>query len=302
MSELALEGIVLNINNKQIQVYFVCGVFEGDNKEVNRSLDFPNSHSAIHFCRHCRLDRYQMSRATEEDLSMRRTEDNYYEDVLTNNLTLTGIKAWSVFNTLPFFHVINGSQSDPVHDLLEGIYPYGHNNTLSSLILDHGRKYFTLDQLNARIKAINYGPDECGNIPAPISEKNLKDPEKKKLKMTAAEMFNFTHNITFLLGDLIPEIDDDGDVDPVWTLILNMVKLLDLCYLPWYEPENIVELRDVIKVFLTDYKELFGYFQPVFHYLIHYPTNTEIFGPQRDTRILRYFMILLIFINFTYLE
>lgn len=105
--------------------------------------------------------------------------------------------------------------------------------------------------------------------------------------MNAAEMFNFTHNITFLIGDLVPEVWEDGEVDPVWLFVKNIVKLHDLCYLPWYEPEDLVNLKDVVKLVLEGYQELSEYLKPVFHYLTHYPTNTEKYGPLRYVQTIR---------------
>lgn len=67
---------------------------------------------------------------------------------------------------------------------------------------------FTLDLLNQRIKRLSYDTDQCANIPAPITEKNLK--KSKKFKMTAAETFNFAHNLPFILGDLVAHLDDEG--------------------------------------------------------------------------------------------
>lgn len=42
-------------------------------------------------------------------------------------------------------------------------------------------------ELNKRIKAFNYGPDNCANKPPPVSEFRIK--KSKKIKMNAAEMF-----------------------------------------------------------------------------------------------------------------
>lgn len=100
--------------------------------------------------------------------------------------------------------------------------------------------------------------------------------------MNAAEMFNFTQNITFIIGEfLIPEESEDGEVDTVWKFVQNVVKLHDLCYLPWYEPEDLVNLRNVVKLVLEDYQELCEDLKPVFHYLTHYATNIKKFGPPR---------------------
>lgn len=65
-----------------------------------------------------------MKLETEEKSEMLRTEKNYLQDVETNNMTLTGVKEWSIFNKVPYFHVVNGTTNDLPHDLLEGVLAY----------------------------------------------------------------------------------------------------------------------------------------------------------------------------------
>lgn len=145
--------------------------------------------------------------------------------------------------------------------------------------------HFTIAELNRRIKAFNYV--DSGNVPPPISEKNLMNKKKLKVKMNAAEMFNFSHNLTFLIGGVVPEVNDDGEVIPVWAFVKNLVKLIDLCFLPWYVPEDLVNLASTIKLVLEQYQELYGELKPVFHYLTHIPTNTNRYGPQRYVQTIR---------------
>lgn len=113
----------------------------GDNKESNRSLDFPNSHSENCYCRFCRMHRTEMATATEEIIELRRTEDNYAEDVVTNEMSLTVVKDCSIFNKVPYFHVVTGSANDLTHDLLEGAFPYSHHGSLKCLIFDLSKLY-----------------------------------------------------------------------------------------------------------------------------------------------------------------
>lgn len=80
-----------------------------------------------------------MSRKTVEEIELLRTEENYYQDVITNNMTETGVKTWSIFNTLPYFHVVNGTANDETHDLLEGVEPYSHKGALKLLIFNRGK-------------------------------------------------------------------------------------------------------------------------------------------------------------------
>lgn len=105
--------------------------------------------------------------------------------------------------------------------------------------------------------------------------------------MNAAEMFNFSQNFTFLIGDLIPEQSEDGEVTRVWEFVQNIVKMVDVCYLPWYEPADLRQMKTKIKLVLEDYIELGEDLKPKFHYLTHYPTNTRRYGPMRYLQTIR---------------
>lgn len=80
-----------------------------------------------------------MSRRTEEEIELLRTVENYYRYVMTNNMTQTGVSKWSVFNSIPYFHVVNGTGNDVIHDVLEGTEPYCYKGALKLLILDRNR-------------------------------------------------------------------------------------------------------------------------------------------------------------------
>lgn len=84
----------------------------------------------------------EMKRETEEKIELLRTEENYLQDAKTNNMTLTGVKEWSVFNTVPHFHVVTGTSNDLSHDLMEGGCPYCYKGVLLRLI-DKGMSHKT---------------------------------------------------------------------------------------------------------------------------------------------------------------
>lgn len=80
------------------------------------------------------MDKHEMQQATEEKVELLRNEENYNQDVETNNMTQTGVKDWSIFNSMPYFHVVNGTANDVTHDLLEGSMPYCLRGGLRLLI------------------------------------------------------------------------------------------------------------------------------------------------------------------------
>lgn len=138
----------------------------------------------------------------------------------------------------------------------------------------------TLDQLNARMKDFSYGEEEKANKPHLISEENL---DNSKLLMTAAETANFVHNLTFMIGDPVPESSLAS------YLILLTVKFFDYCYLPCYDNVDIEEWRALIEEMNNSYIHILGqHMKPHHHLGIHFPTDTLKYGPLRYARTIRF--------------
>jgi len=85
-------------------IYFIFAGFIGDNLGMNSILGFVESFSANHCCRFCKISKSHLKKATKEDKNLLRTRENYSSDLETN-LSLTGIKEQSAFNSIPGFHV-----------------------------------------------------------------------------------------------------------------------------------------------------------------------------------------------------
>lgn len=218
-----------------------------------------------------------MRYATTEDPATRRNKENYNEDVLMDDLYETGIHEYSTLNCIPYFHVTESSAEDVTHIVEEGIGKYNMSDALWRLIYE--QQAFTLQQLNCRIKKFSFGEEEKSNKPDLILKAHL---DNHKLKMTAAEMASFIHNLTFIIGDLVAEDN------PVWPLILSTVKFFDFCYLPCYEQDDIEKWRENIDEMHNLYVTICNtHLKPHHHFATHFPSDTERFGPLKGTRTIR---------------
>jgi hypothetical protein len=77
-----------------------------------------------------------------------------------------GVKSNSILNQSRFFHVVDGLDPDIMHDQLEGVLPLTVKLMLKHFI--QVDKYLTLDMLNHRIKAFNYGSADGTNKPSEL--------------------------------------------------------------------------------------------------------------------------------------
>lgn len=206
----------------------------------------------------------------------RRNRENYDTDVAIDNQTLTGVNEYSHFNRIPFFHVTESSGVDLAHDITEGIL---HPCLVLPILHFIDNKYFTLEYLNDRMREMDYGEAEKGNLPVRIEKENLKN---SKLKMTSSEMFFFAHHFTLMIGHLVP------GTDPIWQFVLTTIKFFDLCYLPSYEDEDMENLKKESKNVNQGLLDFFGQnLQHKSHIHTHYRELTDDFGPLKDLKLLK---------------
>lgn len=209
--------------------------------------------------------------------AIRRNRENYDVDVAIGNETVTGIKEYSIWNRIPCFHVTDSSGADLAHDVTEGIH---HTVFTNSILYFIKKKYFDINYLNKRMRSMDFGEMEKGNLPVEITIEKLKS---EKLKMTSSEMYFFAHHFTLIIGDRVP------DEDPVWQLVLKSIDFFDLCYLPSYDKDDIDALLAACE---EQNQLLIDHFQVDLkhksHISTHYDELTLDFGPLRYVQTIRY--------------
>lgn len=183
---------------------------------MNSMFGFVESFNAHHYCRFCKNSKENMQVQCKDDVSYWRNPENYEQDVIENNETLTGIKERNIFNNLIHFHVTLNSALDSMHDLAEGICHYD-----MCFIIKHCTEcnYFTIDQLNNRMSVFDYGPIDKSSEPPLIIQKYV---DKLTLKMTATQTLCFVKYFGLLVGDLVPVNDS------FWLLYRLLREILDI--------------------------------------------------------------------------
>lgn len=276
LNKLADEGMIITINGEDTRVYIVVGLALGDNKELNNILDLV-THSGNYYCRVCTLHKMLMQVLTEEVPEKLRNRENYLQHVEENNVSNTGIHKYSVFNELALFHVVESAGADSMHDLTEGIL-----HLHLALVLLHFinvKKYFTLNTLNERMRSLNYGALEKGNVSCEITRDHL---DNLHFRMTSSEMLCFATHLTYMIGDLI------DTTDTVWQFCLTTMRAVNLCYLPSYTKENLTEMKKEISSMIEKFKTKFNRsVTPKHHIMTHYPRLTSNFGPLRYVQSIR---------------
>ena len=85
----------------------------------------------------------------------------------------------------------------------------------------------------------------------------------------ASEMWCLGRYLPLLIGDLIPEDDEN------WQNFLWLMSIVDYIFTPVCTAIIVAHLGHQIQLFLTDFKTLYpeSNLTPKMHYLVHYPEH-----------------------------
>jgi len=266
---LETSGIDVKINDKVHHVYFLVGLILGDNLGLHSILGFSESFVSKFPCRICRCPKQVCHEQIQQLDQTMRNKVNYASDLLINDLSYTGIKECCVWNDLVSFTVTDNFCVDIMHDMLEGVCKFDIGLILKQMIF--GFNYLSIETLNNRIEAFNYGTLDIRSRPTLLSYENLR---RGLIKMSASEMLCFTKYLGLIIGDLIPEDSD------LWELYKILRKILDIILCKSVRLADSVLLKTLISEHHTLYLKLFrSKLKPKHHHMVHYPFIINQSGP-----------------------
>lgn len=276
INDLQREGIVVEVGEMKHVIYFAMGFFLGDNLGLNTALGFTASFNANYFCRLCKIHKMHSCFDFTERKDMLRTENDYINDV-DAGVENTGLNENSIWNVIPYFHVVYNFVADVMHDLLEGVLKYDMIHILNYYIVQS--KTLFLHILNDRLRTSDYQLNNISNKPPLIL---MEEIERKSLKMSANEMYNFTFMFCMLVGDLVSH-------DDVWEFVIILKKILDLVSTKTIQKECVSLLEFLVAEHHKMYLKLFkDRLKPKHHFMVHYGTIMRMSGPLGFLSSMRY--------------
>jgi hypothetical protein len=260
---LETHGIFITSNNKVHHIYFSLGLIIGDNLGLHSILGFTKSFVANYPCRFCKTEKIVChTQILQVDINLRNIT-NYTDDLIKNDVSLTGIKEPCVWNKIDSFPVTDNYSVDVMHDMLEGVCNYDTGLMLKRMIFD--LKYFSLNVLYNRIELFDYGPIDIRNRPTLVFSETLK--VKAILKMSASEMLCFVKNLGLMIGDLVPRNSE------IWTVYIIADKILNIILSKCITFEDSFILENLITEHHETYLKIFRNknLKPKHHHMVHYP-------------------------------
>ncbi|CAI6369501.1 unnamed protein product [Macrosiphum euphorbiae] len=261
-------GIDIDTDDFNGNIKFELGLIIGDNLGIHSITGFVESFSATHVCRMCKIEKKEMKKQCYADENLLRNLEQYHLDVIEGNVSDSGVKEACVWHDVLGFSVLDQVGVDIMHDLLEGVCKYDLSFLLLYYIQD--LKLFSLQVLNERLLCFDYGPDK-GSKPCILHIEHLK---KNTIRLSASEMMSLTRYLGLIIGDFVPRDET------VWELYILLRKILDLLTSPLLQKECCVLLQTLV----AEHHDLYIKFskfelKPKYHYMVHYHTMMEKFGP-----------------------
>ncbi|CAD6235925.1 GSCOCG00012434001-RA-CDS, partial [Cotesia congregata] len=242
-----------------------------DNLGANTIYGMVQSFSATNFCRFCFATKTQTKTMICEDPSLIRTSRNCIinKDCNGEAVLPSGVKYECQLNELKYFNIFDCPGVDLMHDILEGVAPRDVKLFLKWLV---GNTRITIETINDRLIAFNYGKNEMTNKPRPM---NLDKPGCL-LGERASQMWCLVRYLPFLISDYI----EDELVQPKWALIKKLLQIMHIVFSPVISHGMKSELDLLIQehhlILLNEYEvDLI----PKDHNLIHYVSIIEKIGP-----------------------
>lgn len=282
--EIENEGIAIILEEEVVHVRFALCLIQGDNLGVLSMLMLASGFNATFYCRFCRRPKELLKTDCQEHADCLRRQQDYALDLEIGRPSETGIYGNTVFNELPFFHVMENLSVDAMHDLYSsGICKSGLVETLDYCI--YHKKYFTLNDFNTHRKKLGKtGIDsELARMPDIIEGYNIKEKRKMvHIRLTSSKTRMLTHYITLIIGKCVP-CDE-----MIWKYCIILVKLTEFCLRSSFSHDTINKLRRLISDHHSMYTDLFKKdLKPKHHFLVHYPSVITASGPVVDMMCFR---------------
>ena len=272
---LYCNGLTVSVGGVDRVLHGGLLAFLADNLAAHLVGGFKQSMSfALRICRGCMITRELSQKCFLESDCIMRTAESPFEQcaLLTGPLsvhhsTSYGINRLSILEEVPGFSVTSGLPHDIMHDLFEGVVPLQ-----MKLLLCHcvSQKYFTIEELNERITAFDF----LDNKPSEI-DSNICRRGDSKIKQSASQMMALCREFALIIGDKVPE------GEPHWCIFLTLFRICSIAVAPVCTHDLMAYLRICVEDYLCMFRELYPCetIIPKQHYMIHYATQMEKFGP-----------------------
>ena len=190
-----------------------------------------------------------------------------------------GINGYSPLLDLDYINLSRILIHDPMHVLLEGLFPYATALLLQRSIRD---KVLTIDWLNDQLAQFQYSYLDRDNKPEEIQKKNVC--ADTNIKQTAASQLTLAYILPFILSTRFSEFDLQ------YKNYMHLVAIVVICCSPYATIDTAGQLQELVEGYLHEFKRIYPdiSLRPKHHFLLHLPMQIIRFGPLRNQWLNRF--------------
>ena len=199
METLATEGVEIQ-EPFNIRYYGSLIAILADSLAAHTIGGFKQSMSfALRICRSCMATTDQIQTGFTENCFVVRTPEMHRrqcheiessEALHDHYSTNYGINRASTLDSVANFSVVNNLPHDIMHDMFEGVLPYELKLYLQYCV---EKKYFSIQELNSRIRSFDYGYSELSSKPSEIDVRVSRGGSDMKIRQSASQMMVLAH-------------------------------------------------------------------------------------------------------------
>ncbi|XP_034253527.1 uncharacterized protein LOC117652599 isoform X1 [Thrips palmi] len=278
------EGVRVFIGGEFIMLRATLVSVKGDGKAIHEMLGMLTC-SARHFCPQCMISRQELhlGQVAVGETRTPAMSDAQLQRVAQNPAysTQCGLRYRPVLHNSAYFRAENNGNFDLMHDGPEGVIMMLIRLCLRKWIVTDG--IFTVEQLNGRILAFDYGQQNSKDKPTPnFTLESLQNAETTYTqKMNAGQTLVLFRALPFIIDNLGAGVDED---DEHLQYLLLLSEIFQTGSAPRIPQGVIPHLRRMLETFRRGWYVLFPNIDPInrFHHLMHLWENIERKGPQRQ--------------------
>ncbi len=242
-------GVEIKIDDEIFILRATLTILCADTLAAHEILGFL-SPSARYFCRVCLISRPQFH-VNCKAMGERRTRENFDAHVALVKArpaasTECGISRDCPLHKAAHFSATEDAPFDIFHDILEGVAHVVILLTLRSFIVM--KKFFTVDEFNARVSSFSYGIPDIKNKPS------SNFTTKRLYSSHFLQKGSQTSCLTRVFGFLVSDVPAD---DPYLKLISLLQRCMMIIFSPHIRHEDIARLEVMLDEFLGLFQQLF---------------------------------------------
>ncbi len=287
IKKLETDGFDVFIPNKgRVRVFGTIAHFTADNLGINEAFGLVQSFNCDFCCAVCYATKAQMAHDFQEESFELRTPEKYDEDLReladSGLERVRGVVRFCVYNELIHFHSMDNWGSDSMHNVCEGVIPYGSGCFLYSIMQEEPT--ITVEFINARMQEVfSQSKVDKSNKPPPLKSINAPGYGISPT-LSATQYMALFLKLPAMLSRYVARNSKP------WKLLIMLREIVNIVMAPKLNEAILSYFEIRYAEFLQLFKQFYPdvSIRPKMHFLVHFPTVVRKNGPLKNLWVMNY--------------